>query len=107
MEIVLIGLVILVGGALIYFNRSKGLDVNSDGKVDVKDASAAVSNTVEGVKAAADVNNDGKVNTADVAVAAETVVKKTRAAVKKTVSKPKAAASTAAKKPGRKPKTAK
>jgi hypothetical protein len=107
MEIVLIGLVILAGAALIYFNRSKGLDVNSDGKVDVKDASAAVTNTVEGVKAAADVNNDGKVSTADVAVAAETVVKKTRAAVKKTVAKPKAAAATAAKKPGRKPKTAK
>ena len=107
MEIVLIGLVILLGGTVIYFNRSKGFDVNSDGKVDAKDASAAVTNTVEGVKAVADVNKDGKVDTADAAVVAEAVVKKTRAAVKKTATKPKAAAATAAKKPGRKPKTAK
>jgi hypothetical protein len=103
MEIALIGLVILLGGAIIYFNRSKGLDVNSDGKVDVKDASAAVSNTVEGVKAVADVNHDGKVNTADVKEA----VVKTKAAAKKTATKVKAAAATATKKPGRKPKTAK
>ena len=107
MEIVLIGLAVLLGGAVFYFNRSaKSLDINSDGKVDAKDASAAVQNTVSGVAAVADVNKDGKVDTTDVAVVAETVVKKTRAAAKKVV-KPKAAATTAAKKPGRKPKTAK
>lgn len=103
MEIVLIGLVILLGGAVIYFNRSKGFDVNSDGKVDAKDASAAVTNTVEGVKAVADVNKDGKVDTADV----KEVAVKAKAAVKKTATKAKAAAATAAKKPGRKPKTEK
>ena len=75
MEIVLIGLVILVVGAVVYFNRSKSFDVNSDGKVDTADVKEAVV--------------------------------KTKAAVKKTATKAKAAAATAAKKPGRKPKTAK
>lgn len=107
MEIIVIGLVILAVGAFVYYNRSKGLDVNSDGKVDTKDLSAAVTNTVEGVKSAADVNKDGKVDTADV----KEVVTKTRATAKKaatkTATKVKAAAATGAKKPGRKPKTAK
>lgn len=104
MEIIIIGVVLVVIGAFIYFNRSaKSFDVNQDGKVDVKDVSAAVTNTVEGVKAAADVNHDGKVNTADV----KEVVAKTKTAAKKTATKAKAAAITATKKPGRKPKTAK
>ncbi len=124
MEIIVIGLVILAVGAFVYYNRSKGLDVNSDGKVDTKDLSAAVTNTVEGVKSAADVNKDGKVDTADVKVVADVnkdgkvdtadvkeVVTKTRATAKKaatkTATKVKAAAATGAKKPGRKPKTAK
>jgi len=104
MEIIIGLIVLVVAGAIWYFNRSsKNLDVNQDGKVDTKDAVAAVQNTVTGVKAAADVNQDGKVDTAD----AKEVVTKAKAAVKKTATKAKAAASTATKKPGRKPKTAK
>jgi len=50
MEIIIIALVILAVGAIWYFNRDKGLDVNADGKVDIEDAKAAVENTVEAVK---------------------------------------------------------
>ena len=70
----------------------KELDVNKDGKVDVKDAKAAVKKTAPKakeaatkvatkVKKAADVNKDGKVNAKDVTAA----VKKTTA--KKTTKK--------------------
>ncbi len=105
MEIIVIGLILLVGaGAIWYFNRSaKSFDVNQDGKVDTKDAVAAVENTVAGVKETADVNKDGAVNTEDVKVA----VAKTKAAVKKTATKAKAAAKTTTTTRGRKPKTAK
>jgi hypothetical protein len=102
MEIVIIVAVVVVIGALIYFNRSsKGLDVNNDGVVDAADAKAAVQNVVEGVKATADVNKDGVVDSADAKVAVETVKKQ----VKRTANK----AKTAAAKPktgnrGRKPK---
>lgn len=99
MEII-IGLVVVVLGTLIYFNRkSKGLDVNNDGKVDLADAKAAVDNTVAGVTTAADVNNDGKVDAAD----AKVVVEKAKTGAKKAATK----AKTAVKKStgrGRKPK---
>jgi hypothetical protein len=95
MEILLIAIVAVVVGALIYYNRSaKSFDINNDGKVDVADAKAAVTNVVEGVKATADVNKDGKVDTADVKV----VVEKTKTTAKKATTKAKAATR------GRKPK---
>lgn len=88
MEIILALVVIVVVGALIYFNRSaKSLDINNDGKVDLADAKAAVDNTVTGVAAAADVNKDGIVDAAD----AKAVIEKTKTAVKKSVSKAKPA----------------
>jgi hypothetical protein len=93
MEILIAIVVVVVIGALIYFNRSsKGLDVNNDGKIDAADAKAAVQNLVEGVKATADVNKDGKVDSADVKAATETVktqVKKTAAKVKTAATKAK------------------
>lgn len=49
MEII-IGLLVLSAAALWYYNRDKGLDVNKDNKVDVKDVQAAVENTVAGIK---------------------------------------------------------
>ncbi len=104
MEIIIGLIVLVVAGAIFYFNRSsKSLDVNQDGKVDVKDAEVAVQNTVEGVKAAADVNHDGKVDTAD----AKEVVKKAKAATKKVATKVKDTAKKAPAARGRKPKTAK
>jgi hypothetical protein len=88
MEFLVIIAVIVVIGALIYFNKdSKGLDVNKDGKVDATDAKAAVQNVVVGVKAKADVNKDGKVTVADAKVAAT----KAKTAVKKAAVKAKTA----------------
>ena len=92
MEII-IAIVVIAVGAIWYFNRDKGLDVNNDGKVDVKDLEAAVENTV---------------------VAAKEEVKEVKAAVKKTATKAKATVKKAATKAttkatgakrGRKPKT--
>jgi hypothetical protein len=101
MEILLAIAVVVVVGALIYFNRSsKSLDINNDGKVDLADAKAAVETAVEGVKATADVNKDGKVDVADVAVVKE----KAKTAVKKTAAKAKTAVKKAAPTRGRKPK---
>lgn len=58
MELVFGLIITVIVIALIYFNReSKDLDINKDGKVDIKDAEAAVENVKTGV---------------------ETVVKKTR-----------------------------
>ena len=89
MEILIALVVIIVVGALAYFNRSaNSLDINNDGKVDLADAKAAVDNTVAGVAAAADVNKDGKVDGDDVKEA----VTKTKAAAKKTATKARAAA---------------
>jgi 1,2-phenylacetyl-CoA epoxidase PaaB subunit len=100
MEILLAIAVVVVVGALIYFNRSsKGLDVNNDGKVDAADAKAAVQNAVEGVKATADVNNDGKVDAAD----AKMAVEKAKTVAKKAGTKAKIAAKKATSR-GRKPK---
>ena len=93
MEIIIALIVVVVFGAMLYFNRSgKGLDVNSDGKIDIADAKSALSNTVSGVKKAADVDGDGKVTAKDVKVAA----KKVKSTAAKTVSKAKTTAKTAA-----------
>ena len=100
MEIIIALVVIVVVGALVYFNRSaKSLDINNDGKVDLADAKAAVDNTVTGVTAAADVNNDGKVDADD----AKAVVEKAKTEVKKATTKAKSAAKKATTR-GRKPK---
>jgi cell division ATPase FtsA len=102
MEILLAIAVVVVVGALIYFNRSsKSLDINDDGKVDATDIKVAVQNAVEGVKATADVNNDGKVNTADV----EVVVEKAKSGVKKAAVKAKTAAKKTTGRRPRQPKT--
>lgn len=100
MEIIIALVVIVVVGALVYFNRSaKSLDINNDGKVDLADAKAAVDNAVTGVTAAADVNNDGKVDAADV----KEVAKKATTGAKKAATKAKTAVKKAAGR-GRKPK---
>jgi hypothetical protein len=100
MEILLAIAVVVVVGALIYFNRSsKSLDINNDGKVDSADVKAAVQNAVEGVKATADVNKDGKVDAADVKV----VATKATAGAKKAATKAKETVKKAAGR-GRKPK---
>jgi len=92
MEIIIALIVIVVVGAIIYVNREAkaldlnedvvrekaSLDVNKDGKVDIKDAKAAIQKTVDAVRNAGDVNKDGKVNMEDVKVAAKQV----KAAVK-------------------------
>jgi len=97
MEILLAIVVVVVVGALIYFNRSsKSLDINNDGKVDAADVKAAVQNVVCGVEAVADVNKDGKVDAAD----AKAVTTKAKTAVKKAAVKAKTTANR-----GRKPKT--
>jgi len=98
MEILLAIAVVVVIGALVYFNRSsKGLDVNNDGKVDSADVKAAVQNVVCGVKETADVNKDGKVDAADV----KQVATKAKAGAKKAATKAK---ETVKKSAGRKPK---
>lgn len=100
MEILLLIVAVVIVGTLIYFNRkSKGFDVNNDGKVDAADVKAAVQNAVEGVKATADVNGDGKVDAADVKV----VATKAKAGAKKAVSKAKDTAKKVSTR-GRKPK---
>jgi thiol:disulfide interchange protein len=103
MEIIIALIVVVVFGAMFYFNRSSNsLDVNSDGKVDLADAKTALVNTVSGVKKAADADGDGKVTVKDAKAAA----KKVKESAAKTVAKAKTkvATKTAAK---AKPKTAK
>lgn len=103
MEILLAIAVVVVIGALIYFNRSsKGLDVNNDGKVDAADVKAAVHNAVCGVKDTADVNKDGKLDASDAAV----VVEKAKTQVKKAATKAKTSAKKATTR-GRKPQNQK
>lgn len=111
MDLFTIGIIfVVVGLGLVwYFNRNSGLDVNQDGKVNVTDAKAAVTNTVAGVEAAVDLNKDGKVNISDAAVAVTEVkaaVKKVATKAKTVAAKKPAAKTVAAKKPGRKPKEA-
>lgn len=94
MEIIIGLIVVVVVGAVIYFNRSSnGLDVNSDGKVDLADAAVAVKNTVAGVKSAADLDGDGKVTVKDAKVAAT----RAKSTVKKTAAKAKTAVKTTVK----------
>ena len=101
MEIILLLIAVVVIGAIWYFNRgTKNFDVNNDGKVTAADATAAVQNAVEGVKAAADVNHDGKVDVADVKVVKE----KAKATTKKVATKAKETVKKAATR-GRKPKS--
>jgi hypothetical protein len=103
MEILLAIAVVVVIGALIYFNRSsKSLDVNNDGKIDAADVKVAVQNVVCGVEAAADVNKDGKVDVAD----ARAAVGKAKTQVKQVATKAKTAAKKATTR-GRRPKTQK
>jgi len=87
---ILLVLVGVAGLAIWKFNKGKGFDVNSDGKVDVADAKAAVKNTVDGVKAAA-------TKTAPAPAAKKPAAKKP--AAKKPAAKTTAAKKPAAKKP--------
>jgi hypothetical protein len=66
------------------------IDINKDGKTDIKDAAVAVEKVVEKVVSIADINKDGKVNLDDVKAVAKkvedkvnTVVSKTKKATKK------------------------
>ena len=93
MEILILAVLVVVG-ALIYFNRSsKSLDINGDGKVDLADAALAVKNTVQGAQRLADVDGDGKVTVKDAQAAAA----KAKTAVKNTAAKAKTATKAAAK----------
>jgi preprotein translocase subunit SecF len=82
MEII-IAIVVIAIGAIWYFNRDKGLDVNADGKVNVDDVKAAVENAVVAVKEVVDVNKDGTVDAKDV----KAVATKAKATVRKTATK--------------------
>jgi Tfp pilus assembly protein PilX len=88
MEIVLALIALIAVGAVIYANReARSLDVNRDGKVDLADAKAAVTNTLVTVKETADVNKDGRVDAADVKAAVKKTTAKTQNATKKIVEK--------------------
>ena len=43
-------IVVLAGGAIWFYNRTNGADVNQDGRVDIDDARAAVENTAQGLR---------------------------------------------------------
>lgn len=71
---------------------TKKMDVNNDGKVDIKDAVAVATEVKETVVAAADVNKDGKVDVEDAKVVVEATKKagrKAKAKVEETVAKAK------------------
>jgi Ca2+-binding EF-hand superfamily protein len=88
MEIIIALVLLIVVGALVYYNRhSRNFDVNQDGKVNVQDLSQAVTNVADGVKESADVNNDGKIDSND----ADAVVKVVAAEAKKTATKARSA----------------
>lgn len=97
MEII-IAIVVVTGIAIWYFNRDKGLDVNNDGKVDVKDLEVAVENTFVAVKEEV---KEAKAAVKKTATKAKATVKKATTKAKTTA---KTATSTGAKR-GRKPKT--
>ena len=59
------------------------LDVNKDGKVDLKDAVAVAEKVYTKVKEAADVNKDGKVDAEDAKVVVEAAKKTAKKATKK------------------------
>lgn len=71
---------VVVGAFIWWVNRDTGLDVNSDGKIDHKDAVSALDNAVNKVKSTVDLNKDGKVDAADAVAAVEGVKAKGRAA---------------------------
>jgi hypothetical protein len=60
------------------------IDVNKDGKIDIKDAAVAVEKVVKKVVSIADVNKDGKVNLADAKAVAKKVEDKVNTVVSKT-----------------------
>lgn len=101
METIILGLVVLslTGLALWYYNRdSRGLDVNQDGRIDVKDAVTAAK------KAATGITQDAReVRDLAVAAASESAAKAT-VAVEKAAQKAK---STAKKVAARKPRAKK
>jgi hypothetical protein len=106
MEIVLALIAVVAVGAIIYANReARSLDVNKDGKVDLDDAKAAITNTLATVKETADVNKDGRVDVADVKAAVKKTVVKTQNVAKKTVSKAKEAVKKSSSGRGRKPRS--
>jgi len=59
------------------------LDVNKDGKVDLKDAVTAVKQVKETATTAADLNKDGKVDLQDAKVAVQQAKEKTKKVAKK------------------------
>ena len=65
--------IVAVGAFIWWANRDSKLDVNSDGKLDHKDAEAALGNAVDKAKSLADLNHDGKVDVQDAAVAVKAV----------------------------------
>ena len=106
MEIVLALIALVAVGAIIYANREvRSLDVNKDGKVDLNDAKAAITNTLATVKETADVNKDGRVDAADVKAAVKKTVVKTQNAAKKTATKAKEAVKKASSGRGRRPRS--
>lgn len=77
---------------------TSSLDVNKDGKVDLKDAVAVVEKVSTKVKETADVNKDGKVDAEDAMVVVEEIkqtAKKTKAKAKEVTEKVKKTAKTA------------
>lgn len=98
MEIIIIAVIVIAVALLIMFNKSKGLDVNADGKVDAADAKAAVDNVVAGVKKAADVDGDGRVTVKD----AKAAVQKAKQTVRKSAPRKRPAGSKSAPKTGAK-----
>jgi hypothetical protein len=85
MDILIFLVLIVAVGALIYFNKSSGLDLNKDGKIDLADAQLGAEKTLSAVKSLADLDGDGKVTIADAKVAAA----KAKSTVKKAASKAK------------------
>jgi hypothetical protein len=65
--------IVAVGAFIWWANKDSTLDVNSDGKLDHKDAEAAVQNAVQKAKSLADLNHDGKVGVEDAVVAVKSV----------------------------------
>ena len=103
METIIFAVVIIAvaGGAIWFYNRgSKGLDVNQDGKIDHRDAQAAVKNAAKGVR-----QDMRDARDAVLAEAAESAARATVALEK--ARKPRAAGSSSeAKKPAVRAKTA-
>jgi hypothetical protein len=106
MEIVLALIAVVAVGAIIYANReARSLDVNRDGKIDLEDAKAAVTNTLATVKETADVNQDGRIDAADVKAAVKKTATKAQTVAKKTTAKAKEAVKKASSGRGRKPRS--